>query len=394
MKLLFALLLPLALSAQDRRPVAPAAQDEAAEVAACEALAGELQSAFAEGTLADLEPLVDFDALAAKGTGGIDCEEQFRKGFLSGVRETLLPTFHKSLRDALDAGGELSLLRVRKSGAERRLLLRMLVAEGGVSYFEFAVARRSPTRLVVTDWFPYTSGEWLSDTLHHLFLPFAVQSQRNLLDRLLGKDQLMIKHWDVVSKISDCVKDGKWREGLELCARLPDELRHDKFVLLQRLHLVTGHTEDEEYMHVLEDLRRYYPDDPSNDLLSIDYFFIRKQFKRAVESVRRLRASIEGDFYLDYLEGTLEVQAGDLQKARAALERSLEGEPGRIGTHWMFVTVCLRQKDNPAVLAGLKRIDELFEPEWNDLSQQAEYKDFAASPQHAEWLAYLAAKKK
>ena len=46
------------------------------------------------------------------------------------------------------------------------------------------------------------------------------------------------------------------------------------------------------------------------------------------------------------------------------------------------------------VLAALKELDARFTVQWNDLEKSAEYAEFAASPEHAEWKRFLAAKKR
>jgi len=397
--LLLSLLLSLAPTAQDPVPAsapAPAAQDEAAkpadELAPYNELAVALQEAIEAGEGKALASCVDLDALMTKATSGVEVDAGFRKGFESGVKSTLLKSFGDSLQAALEQGGELRLLRVRTYDKQHRLLFRLLIPEGGVDYIEFSTKKSRSGRLRIDDWYQYATGEWVSETLHHLYLPFAMQQQRGLVDRLLGKDQLLVKHWEKVSQLIACVQQADLERGLEVYAELPEELRHDKFILLQRLRLLVSNTEHADYMRVLEDLRRYCPGDPSNELHAIDFHYLRKDWARAAEAVRRLREAVGGDAYLDYLESTVLIMAEDWPAARKAVEKAIEIEPGYLDAHWTLVTIGLKQKDHAAVLAALKRIDEHFEVEWNDLSGAEEYKDFVAAPQGAEWKSYLASK--
>jgi hypothetical protein len=79
-------------------------------------------------------------------------------------------------------------------------------------------------------------------------------------------------------------------------------------------------------------------------------------------------------------------------EAREAIEKSLAEESERLKSHWTLVTVCLRLRDHAAVLTELESMDKRFELKWSDLRESEAYKDFVASPQHEQWLAYLAAK--
>lgn len=388
--LFHALVLALAPFLQDPKPAAPPAP----ELDACEELAGEIEYAISEGEVSDLEPFVDCDALLQKATAGVEVDEQFRKGFIEGAREKLVSTFHASMQQSLGEEGALRFLRLRPQPGGQRLVFRALTQDGGVDYIEFSTHLGAEGKPRIDDWYLYASGEWISETLHRLYLPFAMQQQRGLLDRLLGRDQVLVKHWGEIAKLIECVQKRQLEPGLAIYRKLPEELRHEKFVLLLRLRLLTTNNQHEDYLHVLEDLRRYCPGDPANELHAIDFHYIRKEWNGAVEAVRRLAASVGGDPYLDYLEATLLVQAKDTSGARRAVEKSLAAEPDRIEAHWLLVTLCLGAKDHGAVLSALKRIDELFVLEWKDLSASAEYKDFVASVEHAKWLEYLAAKPK
>ncbi len=392
--LLLALPLALAGSAQDPKPApAPPSAPKAFDPARCEAFAAALQSALESGKLGDLRACIDDAALLEKSTAGIECDPDYRKGFISGARETLLTNFLESIHGPLEHEGSLRLLRIRVHEGQPRPLFRFLQPGGGVEYLEFELRDGADGKLRAVDWHGFASGEWVSETLHHVYLPLALQNQRGLLDRLLGHDEQLARHWKEIARLVDCAGSAKLDEGLEVYAGLPEELRHDKFVLLQRLRLLSAHPEHEDYLRVLADLRRYCPGDPANELHAIDYYYLRKKWKQSAAAVRRLRELIEGDPYLDCLEASVLLLVPDLVAARAAIERSVAGEPERLQSHWVLVSVCLKQQDHPAVLAALERIDENFEVEWNDLSEVAEYKDFAASPQHAEWLAYRAARK-
>jgi len=379
---------------QDQRP-SPSAPAVPAplELARCEEFAKALQAALEEGDLAGLGACIDVTALLEKATSGIEGDPEYRKGFMKGLRETLLPTILRQIHDGLEQGGSLRLLRVRTREGQQRPLFRFLQPGASLEYFEFDLREGADGRVRAVDWHQFGTGEWLSESVHHLYLPLALQNQRGLIDRLFGRDELLARHWKQVMRLVDCVRDSKLEEGLEVYRGLPAEVRHDKLVLLQRMRLAALHSDQEDYLQVLADLRRYCPGDPVNEMTAVDYYRLREQWTQSAEAVRRLREVIEGDPYLDCLEASVLIKAKDLPGARVAIERSVAGEPERLDSHWVLVSVCLKQKDHAGVLGALKHIDELFEVDWNDFTTVDEYKEFAASPLHANWLAHLAAKK-
>lgn len=394
--LAFALLLALAGIRQDPAPdpaAARAAAQKEERLAAADDLVERLCAAFRSGKLPDLEACIALDPLFERAARGIDAPEEFRKDFFEGVRSGLLSAFLSSVHEPLAQGAELKLLRVRERDGELRPLLRVIPVEGGFSYLELKLCDGARGAPVVCDWLSYAAGEWTSELLRHAYLPHAEKENRGILDRLLGRDQLLTRYWSEVEELVECASKKDFERGLAVCKRMPEELRHDKFVLLQRLLLVAGHTHDPEYMRLLEDLHKYFPNDASSNFHAIDYHYLRGEYQLACDAIGRLRSSLDGDPFLDYLEATILFEMHKESEARRALEKSLAEEPERLKAHWSLVAVLLRQRDHDAVLAELERMDGLFELRWADFSTVEAYKEFAASEQHSRWLAYLAAKK-
>jgi hypothetical protein len=385
-----ALALLLAAPTLRQDPVPAAAKE--ARLAACNSLVERVCAAFHSGKVAELEACLALDPLFEMVTGGIETPEDFRKGFVSGARKNLVPTFLGSVHEPLAHGGELKLLRVREREGELRPLLRIIVPSGAFSYIEFKLCDGAGGEPKVCDWISTAAGEWTSELMRHAYLPLAEKAQHGILERLLGRDQLLARHWPEVEELVACVRKKDFEGGLAVCKRMPEELRHDKFVLLQRLLLVGGHSDDPEYLQVLGDLRQFHPDDASSNLHAIDFHYLRKEFQLAREAVGRLRDSIDGDPYLDYFEAGILLAMHKDAEARAAIEKSLAGEPERLKSHWTLVTVCLQLHDHAAVLEELERMDKRFQLKWSDLGKSEAYKDFVASPEHEQWLAYLAAK--
>jgi hypothetical protein len=127
---------------------------------------------------------------------------------------------------------------------------------------------------------------------------------------------------------------------------------------------------------------------------SIDALATRRDFPGALRAVDQLEKSVGGDPYLDVIRAGVHATRGDLQAARRSALRSIEREPTLLPGYLALVTSSLRARDHAETLVRLKEIDRQFDFEFEDFRQLAEYAEFAKSPQHAEWLEYLKAKKK
>ncbi len=144
---------------------------------------------------------------------------------------------------------------------------------------------------------------------------------------------------------------------------------------------------------MIEEFRKTYPNDRCIDLISIDGYFLHKDYDAAMKCVDRVDESLGGDPYLDTLRANVCEMRGDHKEALRLCRRAIEREPSLLHAHWALVTFLLSDKDYPGVLAHLKEMDRRFSLSFDDLSEVPAYAGFVKSPQYKKWLAYLDAKK-
>ncbi len=191
---------------------------------------------------------------------------------------------------------------------------------------------------------------------------------------------------DKVKQMSEAVLDGRPRDALAIFDGLPDSLKHDKVVLLVRLRTVQALDDDEACTKAIAEMHALFPDDPNTDLLSIDYYFLKKMTKEALEAIDRLDKSVGGDPYLDVLRANTHFQSGDLATAREDAERAVKREATLIEGYWTLVTISLSEERYDDTAALLDTLRDRFHVTFQDLSKMPAYKGFVASPQYRAWL--------
>ena len=157
-------------------------------------------------------------------------------------------------------------------------------------------------------------------------------------------------------------------------------------MLILRLQAALNINDDGEYLRAIEDCRAKMPDDPSVDMISIDYYYMKKRFKEAVDAVDRLDRAVEGDPYLRTLKAGVHAEQGDLAAARADLKAAMEADPGLIDAYWGLIGVTLKDDNYDETLKTLRTIRDRFQVDPGDLTAVDLYKGFVASPQFQEWL--------
>jgi tetratricopeptide (TPR) repeat protein len=380
------------------RPAATAPAAEAVSLASlhvgppltedeCQDFAQRLTDAVHSDEDPGLDELIDWDALFARATAGLEAPRRFRERFIDGAREAMHGPggFSAQLAQAVSAGGSYRFLRVRNGDGQPRALFRLLLpGSGGVNYHELPLARRGEGRVMAVDIHIYLTGELMSDTMRRAFVPIAADASAGLIERLAGREQDLVKHFSTVERMMTEVRAGRHQAGLAAYRQLPESLQREKTFLILRMQAAQALNE-QEYAAAIADLERFHPDDPCIDILSIDGHLLKKQYALALRSIGRLDKAIGGDPYLDVLKSNVSFEQGDLPAAREAAERAVAGEPTLPDAHWALVTVLLKQQDFGAALDAMTRLEEEFQADFSRIETEPLYEPLVRSPEYAVW---------
>ena len=232
----------------------------------------------------------------------------------------------------------------------------------------------------------FLSGEMVSQSFRRAYIQAAAQGNGGIVDRLIGADQKYVKYFKKLEEMSDAGRGGKFAEALELYKGFPPELKKEKTVLLVRLQAAQNLGDDGEYTKAIEDFRAEYPNDACVDVMSIDYFLIKKQYGEALACLDRLDRAVLGDPYLQTIRASTHIEQGDLDAARADVKKALDADPSLADAYWARATISLKEKDFDETLKTLRLIRDKLKIEIGDLSTLPIYKEFTESPQYQEWL--------
>lgn len=352
-----------------------------------------VERAVATGNVATLNSTIDWDTLIDTATAGIDAPAQTRKGFANGLKAAL--TQERSLVGQIIArtkeGGAYSLLRIHDQDGQRRALFRMIMpANSGVNYHDFVLARSRSGVVRAVDLYVYLSGEMISQTFRRMYIPTAAHESRGIVARLTGlsgPEKEFVENFPKFEQMAKALREQKFQAVVDTYNQLPAPLKKDKTFLLLRFQAAQG-LDEKTYAAAIEDFRTFHPSDPCVDMLSIDYFLLKKQYPRALECIDRLDKAVGGDPYINVLRAGLYLEQGNLDEAERNARRAIEQEPTLSGGYMTMVTVSARKKHYDETLAMLKTLHDKFRVRFDDLAGSEALTDFVKSPQYQEWLAY------
>ena len=355
------------------------------------AFSQQLENAVATGNTADADHLLRLLDLFERSIGDLELGAQFKKDLAKGAARGAGKLSHEFV-DCVKNGGSYIFLHVHSVDGQKRALFRMRHAEGAVNYHDYSLARYPDGQIGTADIYVYLSGEPMSQSFRRVLLTLVSQKDQGMLARLKGADQILTNNLSAVQSMSNDVRSGRHKEALATFRKLPAELQNNRAFQMIAIQAAQGTKDDREYLAEMERFRKTFPNDPSADLLSLDYFMLKKQFDEGIQSLDRLNKSLGQDPYLDVLKGGMLLEAGRLKEARAVVERAIKADMKIDLGYGMRVAIALREKNNKDVLIWLKKGIEnnAVQVDIDELKNTPDYAEFVKSPEFqdlSDWLA-------
>ncbi|MGE0606538.1 MAG: tetratricopeptide repeat protein [Pirellulales bacterium] len=370
---------------EDMQPISAYHVGEPLTEEECQGWGNQLVRGMAAHEDALLASLIDWRSMLDRATSGIDVPQNMRTGFSQGAVQGITKSVLGDVQNAIDQGYPYRMIRVLRIDGQHRVLMRLMPGTGGAAYHDFTLARRADGVVRAVDMYLYINGESVSESVRRMYLMFVMDKNKGFLDRLRGTKNPLVEHIQDIAKIAELVRGGQGAEALRLSEKLPRELHRERSVIVLR-HAAAQAVGEAEYAATMADLEQLVPDDGSMDLMMIDAYFLKQDYKRAMRCLNCFDKAIGGDSYMDALRANLYSSEGQLEKARRAISRAIEQESDIISYHWILITIQLQESDFEGVLESLKFIDSNFAVELEDLTTVPEYAEFVKSPQYQSWL--------
>ncbi len=173
-------------------------------------------------------------------------------------------------------------------------------------------------------------------------------------------------------------------------SQLPTQYKNDKTVLLFLAQDSIAKEDSKKYQQVLNVYRKYHPQDPAAELLSIDYFSMEKQYPQAIDSLERLSASLKTvDPYLYSLRAGILIEMGDVNLAGKYAGKASEIEPDLLQPYLHLLNISVIKANFDGTIKYLDTLKTKFGFAYEDLdlSELENFDKFIASPQFKKWQA-------
>ena len=370
-------------SAETEAPAGPPVTDEEGR-----AFAARFEESVRSGDVAACNALIDWDATLATAMAGIKAPEASRKGFLQGVKNSmnqdqgLVPQIVATIK----GGGSYTFLHERVRDKRKTALFRLVMPDGdGVNYHEYVLARRPDGKVRAVDAYIFLTGELMSQTMRRMYIPAAAHDSHNLIDRLLGTEQAFVKNFPKFQEMTAQLRGGHPDEALKIFDQFPPELKKDKNVLMVRLQAAQA-AGDAQYTRAIEDLRAAHPDDACIEMISIDYYLLKKDYPAAIACLDRLDKAVGGDPYANVMRAGIHTDQKRYDVAKQDARKAIAQDPTLQDAYWTLVTISLQEHAYADTVAQLNQLEGRFHIPFGDMTQLPIFAEFAQSPEYRAWM--------
>ncbi len=326
----------------------------------------------------DVEEMIDLEIMLRTGMAGRKLEPGFIEGAIRGARQA--DTTSQMLCAELPKGGSYKLLRIRTINGEPRPLFRAVYKGGAFNYHELRLGTTADNPKVrAIDMYVYLSGENLSATFSNI-LGGALKGMDN------GDDPGALK--DVMGRVNASKARGDFKAAKAELAQLPPSLTHLKSVRLLEIQL-DMELEEANYLVAIDSYRKDFPDDPSIDMVSLDGFVLRKDYKGTLKALDHLDKRVGGDPYIDVQRSHMFLADGNPTEAARTAKAATTAEPELIDGWYAAVDAGSATKDYAGAVAAMKVLKDKFQidlPE-ESLAKEPQFAGLLASPDYKAFKA-------
>lgn len=347
----------------------------------------EMEKTARAGDSAFIDSALDIALCAGRACAGLPLSESDKRDFVGGVRSA--PGFGKQVV-ASEGGVSYKFLRLRKRDKAQTALFR-LISPGGINYHEYVVHSVEAGKVVFSDVYIFSLGEYLSQTLRRSAISaIGAGGKGEDDDKALSSESEYVKNMPKIQKMLSHLKNKQVREAYSVFQSLPPSVQKDKLIMSLRMTMAQQLGE-KEYNAAMQDFRKTYPDDPSLDMLLIDYYALQNNLAESVKTIDRLDKAVDGDPYLNVLRASCKLAAEKTAEAKQLLQKAVSAEPDMVEAYWVMVALAVAQKDFKETARLLTILETKLGMPIGDLAEIEEYADFMKSREYAEWMKTRAA---
>ncbi len=218
-----------------------------------------------------------------------------KERLVNQLKESFMSRTLQIYQQRANYGTKFSVLRMKPVDDEMHAIIQMVDGDTLVGYDELIFGRRKDNQVVIVDVYSYIYGERNSEDQRSGMIESMAVSQSAVF---YGKGPSRQDYEKIRSLRHQYTSNP--REALSIYETLHEDFKSRKEVQVLRAQ-AASRVDEATFLGVYEEFRKTYPDDPSIDLRSMEFFSQRGKGEKLAETLEHLNTAVGGDPLLENL---------------------------------------------------------------------------------------------
>lgn len=178
-------------------------------------------------------------------------------------------------------------------------LFRLYSLDEGINYHQYKI-KATPEKFIIQDIYVLLTGQYISESI--------INSFQNVYKIESTSD------FDLYQKFLVLSNTGRKKKAYEAICKIKDSTLLNKQLLVLKSKAASAVSE-QAYKDAIEEILQKYPQDPCSTLLSIDYYYITKDYNNLFRAIDALELYTDDDF-LRFFKANFEFEIEEYHLAK------------------------------------------------------------------------------
>ncbi|MEJ2127515.1 MAG: hypothetical protein P8X81_01580 [Woeseiaceae bacterium] len=286
-----------------------------------------------------------------------------------------------------DNGVRYTLLGVESRGDYGRAVVRMDLDNFQFNYQEYDLRLDDRENVVVVDWTDYLSGVTFSESIGR-YLVLAIPS-KTALRKMVDFQNINERELYLLGEMLKAARDGNIAKFKEIRDSAHERLQRQRIVVESGVHVAKAIRRRREMVAALEEMAKYFPEEPLYSLMLLDYLFPQRKYEEGIAALVQLADELDfPDAAMDARLSAAYLAAGNTAEALIYADAAIEREP-TLELGWLSA---LNARNATADFAGavlaLATLESDFDYDLGPetLKKSKNFGDLINSQDYKDWL--------
>jgi hypothetical protein len=315
---------------------------------------------------------------------GVDGQSDFLSGFRQGVTKSLKPG--DALLRGVQNGSTLTFRKAVTTDGSPAAQIRLLNKDGSFNIMELILTKNAVGTVKVVDVWNLLDGDRDSDRVHRMAVLAAADNNQGVLDKLMGKEQALVKNLPTLNAFTEAVKKQAWPDVVAAYKKMPPVLQDDG-TIAKRYLVAIQQVDANEYRAAMGKYLGAHAADASASVMAIDYYFTGKDWDGVLKAIDVVEKRVgNDDGWLEVLRGNVQLSAGKRDEAKKHYVAATKREPLLRSGYDMMLQMSVDDKNHADTAKWLAAMETDAKLQLNDIAALPQFSAFVASKEGKAFL--------